>query len=184
MMGTLASLALAYVDARGSGHDMPRNEGEVTEYLGKLESFGMTDEEKIHLFEGHLNILDQKNTAMLAFSVNYFLLAGFLFTNTNFLRNSLVFDLFGLGGVGLALMGLFLSFNQLIRVKWQDYTDGSGMTLRNLIKIKAERTRRFRRLRSIYILSIGLLFDYAMLKLALNWEPLNSLIMANLPGTA
>lgn len=129
-----------------------------------LDSIGYTDKEQIALKEQHLNILDQKSTALLIFSFSYIgANAGFIqYTEIAHSRDAAQF--FGaltLTSAAIAASWLFL---RLIVVKWQDYSSAARevhgearAVVCDLTIAKARRTIALRRVRAIYIFSYGAL---------------------------
>ncbi len=130
-----------------------------------LKSIGYNDKEQIALKEQHLNILDQKATALLIFSLSY------VGINIGFIQYaaiaaqggaSYIFGVVTLTTAAFASTWLFL---RLVVVKWQDYSSAADevhgearAVVCDLTIAKARRTIALRRVRSMYVFSIGSFF--------------------------
>ena len=143
-------------------------------FLKDIRDFIPDPIQRVDFLERRLNIIDQKNVGLLAFSANYFIFFAFILTQTDFWRNGQesrlfhISDVIGTIGLVLAATALTWSFEHLIQVKWQDYDSENETHLKELSEVIKYRTLGIRRIRYFYMMAITCLIDYIITYFAID----------------
>ncbi len=142
---------------------------DTSTFLKDIRDFVPDPIQRVTFLERRLDIIDQKNVGLLAFSANYLIFFAFILTQTSYWRRGEperwlhVADVTGTIGLVLAAIALVWSFEQLIQVKWQDYDSVEESHLKELTEVVKLRTLGLSRIRYFYMLAITCLLDYVLL---------------------
>lgn len=167
---SIVSLALyLYYDStidRASGNESRDAQIDALIDINRLEdpqNREVTEEhfiQVIQLFEGHLNILDEKIQSLSSYSLNFLALCFPVLYYTSFFKMTMPHH--SLGALSLAFLasGLVASFFFINRIVWQDYSGKRRPVLTQLFHARLRRTRAFATARLLHVIAIALFADY------------------------
>ncbi len=114
----------------------------------------------IQLFEGHLNILDEKIQSLSTYSLNFLALIFPILYYTSFFKMSQNHHLLGALSLTFLAVGLLSSFVFINRIVWQDYSGKRRPVLTQLFHARLRRTRAFGLAKLLHFVAIVLFADY------------------------